>query len=488
MAGKTGRRRRGEGSLYQRKDGRWAWEQDLGWAPDGTKKKLGPVYGATSDEALDARNKLLRDRDDGFVPTKGKDKPRKSGDWFHHWLYHDAKKKVRASTWHKTYKPKVERWIIPGLGRIPFDNEHLNEDTIEEFETWLEEQGLSPSTILQIHRILGRSLKIAVIRKHLTRNPVQNVTPPQVDREPPAPPEDREAQRIIKRTLKTRMGSRWAIAFEGGPRQGEVLGLLEPYCDLEDLDDAGINIEWELVRLPWQHGCTDPHACGARRHRYPCPADCPKALRRSGRPHPCITADDPKLCDPDCAKHASCCPARHGGGLRLERPKSAKSRRRIPLTRMTAALLKARQTARKAERLAAGPDWHPFAHDAENCKGKPKPRDIVCTTCALPTKPGMLIFTQPSGAPIDPRRDWQEWTDILEVLGIAHYRVHDIRHYTATVMLELGIDARVVQEILGHFAAWFTQQQYQHVRRKTMVPATEKVGAVLYGSGGRQGM
>lgn len=485
MAGKGGRRQRGEGSLYQREsDDRWVWEQDLGWGPDGKKKKLGPVYGATPEEALKARDKLLRDRHDGFVPSKSKDRPRTVGDWCHRWLHKVIKRQIRATTWHKTYKPKVEHWIIPGLGRLPLDNEHLNEEAIEDFETWLlEEKGLAPATVTQIHRILGTSLKEAVVRGLLTRNPVANVTPPAMDREIPEPPEPRDVKRVLKRTADGRMAARWAIGLEAGPRQGEILGLMEPFCDLDDLDDAAIEIAWELVRLPWQHGCTDPHACGARRHRLPCPDDCPKARRTSGRPHRCITADDPKLCEPDCKKHASTCPQRHGGGLRLQRPKSEKSRRTIPISRTSATLLKARIAARKAERLAAGPGWDPFAHDKETCTGKPKTGQRVCPVCERPSKPGMLVFTQPNGAPIDPRRDWGEWTDLLDDLGLDHVRVHDGRHYAATSMLEHDVDARIVQEILGHFSVSFTQQTYQAVRRSTAKKAMSKVSEALWGDG-----
>lgn len=45
-----GRRAHGEGSLFQRKDGRWARIIDLGWVDGHRKRKY--VYGATQAEAL----------------------------------------------------------------------------------------------------------------------------------------------------------------------------------------------------------------------------------------------------------------------------------------------------------------------------------------------------------------------------------------------------------------------------------------------------
>ena len=43
-----GRRGQGEGSIYQRKDGRWVAELDLGW--EAGKRKRKPIYGKTRRE------------------------------------------------------------------------------------------------------------------------------------------------------------------------------------------------------------------------------------------------------------------------------------------------------------------------------------------------------------------------------------------------------------------------------------------------------
>ena len=59
------------------------------------------------------------------------------------------------------------------------------------------------------------------------------------------------------------------MALALGLRQGEALGLKwsrlhEPSKTLEIMKG--------LQRQTWQHGCADPHACGARYHKTkPCP-------------------------------------------------------------------------------------------------------------------------------------------------------------------------------------------------------------------------
>ncbi|MEU4542213.1 tyrosine-type recombinase/integrase [Nonomuraea dietziae] len=56
----------------------------------------------------------------------------------------------------------------------------------------------------------------------------------------------------------------------------------------------------------------------------------------------------------------------------------------------------------------------------------------------------------PDGSPIDTGDDWNEWKAILKEAEInKDARVHDARHTVATLLLELGVDLRVVQAILG---------------------------------------
>lgn len=74
-----------------------------------------------------------------------------------------------------------------------------------------------------------------------------------------------------------------------------------------------------------------------------------------------------------------------------------------------------------------------------------------------------VVFTDAAGRPVHQRADWADWQLLLADLGMARYRVHDLRHGYATMLLEAGVDPRVVQAMLG----WSTiamVQRYQHVR------------------------
>jgi integrase len=488
MGTRKNRRQRGEGSIYSRKDGRWVAELHLGYKPDGRPDRR-YFYGASPDEVIEKRRKFLAARDDGFTPVKGRGHT--VAEWLAHWLENIARPRVRESTWNRSYKVMVNNHLIPGFGRRALLKD-LDETAIEELYTRLAGDGLSPTTILQAHRVLSQALKVAAKRRLIARNPCQYVAPRVGDRPEAVPPERDEVALVLEAVRGRWNGARWALALGVGPRQGEALGLLWPMLDLEDLDNATMRIAWELVRQPWAHGCEDPRACGEKRHRRPCPpdrADCPK-VRASGRPHVCsrpcpagCTVHDgkcPRFCLEDCVRHASTCPQRTGGGLVLTEPKSKKSRRVVALPRRLAELLVEHRTWQAAERSAhAG--WTGWGHDPETCERRPRAREIVCPKCRRPTKKDMLVFAQPSGAPIDSRRDWQEWADLLAELGIPHYRPHDARHFSATTALEEGVDVVVVQEMLGHATAAFTQATYQHVRPALQRAAADKIGEALWG-------
>lgn len=79
---------------------------------------------------------------------------------------------------------------------------------------------------------------------------------------------------------------------------------------------------------------------------------------------------------------------------------------------------------------------------------------------------GDLVFTDARGQPVHPRADWQDWQDLLAGLQLPRYRVHDCRHVYGTILLEEGVDPRVVQEMMGWTVAAMHAmlKRYQHVR------------------------
>ena len=76
---------------------------------------------------------------------------------------------------------------------------------------------------------------------------------------------------------------------------------------------------------------------------------------------------------------------------------------------------------------------------------------------------GELVFLNRQGLP----QDASSVTDALKVAldraGLPQIRVHDLRHTTATVLLEAGTHPKLVQDLLGHSTVALTLNTYSHV-------------------------
>jgi integrase len=105
-------------------------------------------------------------------------------------------------------------------------------------------RGLSPSTVLKVHRILSRALRIAVRRRRITRNVAALVDAPSAASHEIEPLTRGEARRILGVAARKRNGARWSVALALGIRQGEALGLRWSYIDL----DTGVIRAWFQIQ------------------------------------------------------------------------------------------------------------------------------------------------------------------------------------------------------------------------------------------------
>ena len=91
-----------------------------------------------------------------------------------------------------------------------------------------------------------------------------------------------------------------------------------------------------------------------------------------------------------------------------------------------------------------------------------------------------MVFCTTLGTPNDSRDDWAEWHDLLAQAGVRPARIHDARHTAATLLLEQGIDIRVVQQILGHSQLSQTER-YTHVTNALSQHAADRMSEALWG-------
>ncbi len=65
---------------------------------------------------------------------------------------------------------------------------------------------------------------------------------------------------------------------------------------------------------------------------------------------------------------------------------------------------------------------------------------------------------------------------ILRTAGIPRIRFHDLRHSAATLLFSRGVNAKVIQQMLGHSSITITLDIYSHV-----LPTMQKRGVGEHG-------
>jgi integrase len=233
------RRGNGEGSIYQGTDGRWRGYVDLGYVRGKRSRKY--VTGSTRKEVAAKLRRAVEARDAGTLQIG--QKPMTLGEWLAFYLDTIASGRVRPSTL-AGYRGYVTRRITPGLGDHRLDK--LQPEHLEAFYRASREDGMAPASVLQMHRIISRALKIAHRRGHVARNVATLVDAPSVPHEEINPLSATEARAILEHCRDERNSARWSVALALGLRQGEALGL--QWSDI-DLNTGVLTVRHALQRL-----------------------------------------------------------------------------------------------------------------------------------------------------------------------------------------------------------------------------------------------
>lgn len=341
--------------------------------------------------------------------------------------------------WSKCRNDIFPRWGGQRIDRLTAD--HI-EDGLEEMQA----QGRAASHVRKVFAILSSAYEVQVNRGKIGRNPCRGV------KAPPAPEsareglDDDEARAVIAAAQGRPNAARWTVGLGSGLRQGEALGLT---WDHLDLDTGEMRIWRQLQRLTWEHGCKDVHAC-ARKHckTRACPKNCKRHSRACALP-----------CPQDCTGHARHCEDKRlprgavqvSGALVLREIKERR-RKTVWLDEWFTGLLREHRDAQFLQRVTADAEWEEHG----------------------------LVFCQWNGRPVDPRRDWGEWCEILAAAGLAHHRLHAMRHSAATFAMAEEVPMGVVKEMLGHSDIRITDR-YSHAKAALLRDGSARVARRLRG-------
>ena len=266
---------------------------------------------------------------------------------------------------------------------------------IQNLYTDMQDSGLSARTVRYAHAVLNSALKQAVKWLMLSQNPAALVELPKLTRKEMAALSVDEAARFLEAAREDRFALMFALALSTGMRPEEFFGL--QWKDL-DLEKGIATVQRALV---WR---------------------------------------DKKQ------------------GWLFTEPKTAKSRRSIPLPASIVRALASHKARQGEQRLKAGTKYE--NHD--------------------------LVFATRNGAPLMRRNVLRShFRPILEKAGLpASIRLYDLRHTCATLLLAANEHPKVVSERLGHSNITLTLDTYSHVLPSMQHGASEKLERMLFAKTG----
>lgn len=390
------------------------------WVTVGTKPNGRPdqrhVKRADYEEVVARVDELLAQKQTGRVQKPGRSPTFE--DWFET-TYLDTVAPLRCDlTTVRGYRNKMRRYAYPLIGKVRmnrFGPEHPGSVYVA-----MARDGLAEATILQVHRIISRGLKVAYRRGVVLVNVADLIEPPTAKKRVMGSPDEQEAGKLLEAASCRRNAVRWTIGLGLGLRQGEALGLRWSDLDLASAEPK-VDVQWQLHRRPFDHGC-GVTPCGRSRA-----GNCPQRVL----------------------------PLKSGevavrGGLILKQPKG-KSAGVVPLPPEFVAQLRSHREIQDLEKMMAGSAYGDWG----------------------------FVFADQLGGPISPEADWREWQVLETEAGVeGMFRPHDARHFAATFLLAQGVDIRVVQEILRHSSVKVTEG-YTHVASTMAREAAEKIGSRL---------
>lgn len=257
-------------------------------------------------------------------------------------------------------------------------------------------RGTGGRTLLAIYQTLHRALAMAVRWRVVASNAAQGVEAPRHRRQEGRALDPAEVAAVLRALEGNRLHALYVVAAHTGMRQGELLALGWEHVDLA----AGrVRVERTLLR-----GKVD---------------------------------EDP----------------------RFGAPKTASSRRVVPLGEETVEVLRAHRRRQLQERLGAGGAWRDYG----------------------------LVFCRPDGGALRCEEVTVGLQRAMEAAGVGRGRFHDLRHTFATVLTSGRHSPRVVAGLLGHASTRMTLDVYSHATEAAEAEAMRDMIERIGGGGADDG-
>ena len=224
------KRKAGDGTVRQRKDGRWEGRVVIGYDDNGYPKTKN-VLAKTKKECVEKLQKLKAECG-GLKPEKVR--PEMAfGDWLTYWYENHSKPKIRPTT-QETYESRIRLHIIPEIGDIPLNK--LTQNDLQQFYGRLKQsgrkrfadkygEGLSDRMVRMCHATCRSALEKAVQDGLIRVNPALGCKlPPKKAREMQVLTRE-ELQRFLIQAKFEGYYEVFLLDLATGLRRGELMAL-----------------------------------------------------------------------------------------------------------------------------------------------------------------------------------------------------------------------------------------------------------------------
>jgi integrase len=310
-----------------------------------------------------------------------------------HWISDVLPLTNLTLTTRNQYERMARLYIMPTIGRRRLDQ--LSPADVRGMLTKLRDQGLSPATLRQARAVLSRALRTAEVDGLIARNPARLVDGVKQTASEGRTLTPEQARTLLRAAQGHEYEALVPTLLSLGLRKGEALGL-----SWRDVD-----LEGSAPRLAVR-----------------------RSLKKDGR-----------------------------GGLYLDEPKTARSRRTVRIPAPLVDALRAHRVRRNEQRLAFGPGWGGQWASHE------------------------LVFTNTVGGPLDPDRVNRRMQELTVDAGLGKWTPHELRHSAASLLFAQGVPLKVISETLGHSSIRVTADVYSHLLDDSRAEAATAMESALWG-------
>ncbi|MDK2888324.1 MAG: hypothetical protein PWP72_1202 [Thermoanaerobacter sp.] len=138
-------------------------------------------------------------------------------------------------------------------------------------------------------------------------------------------------------------------------------------------------------------------------------------------------------------------------GIFFKPPKNKKSRRTIDISGEVVAVMKEHRKKQAEAKLFFGQQYEDHG----------------------------LVFCQPNGKPMHPDTPSSWFPEFLQRIGLPRLNFHCLRHTHASLLLQAGVDIKVISERLGHSSIRITYDLYSHLMPGMQKEAVDRLEKLL---------